>query len=215
MPVMGRGAHDQSSLNWRAVAFRAPSGASCHPRRRMKPRIVHLHGDGVMHWAHPWVARLRARLADAGFPTFFETFPDSIEARAEYWLPFLREHVCAGADDVLLGWSAGAVAAMRYAQEHLVRGLVLVAPYYTDLGLDAVRRSGFVTPPWDWDRVQANAPRRIMFHSDADPYVSQAELRSLATNLAAEVCLVAGAQHFAELIGFPELEAYLIATYAA
>lgn len=180
----------------------------------MKPRIVYLHGDGVMHWAHPWVARLHARLIAAGFSTFFETFPDSIDARAEYWLPFLRDHVCAGADDVLLGWSAGAVAAMRYAQEHAVRGLVLVAPYYTDLGLEAVRRSGFVTPAWDWEALRGHAPRRIIFHGDEDPWITQSELRSLATYLAAEVHMIDGAGHFSDLTAFPQLEEYVVATYS-
>jgi hypothetical protein len=181
----------------------------------MSGRIVHLHGDGVMHWAHPWVARVRERLHRRGVPTFFETFPDSIEARAEYWLPFLRDHVQAGSNDVLFGWSAGAAAALRYAQERPVKGLVLVAPYYTDLGLEVVRRSGFVTEPWDWSAIRRHAGRRVVFHSDADPYVTQAELRSLVTLLGADVKVIAGAAHFGELGGFPELEEYLVTTYAA
>lgn len=180
----------------------------------MTVRIVHLHGDGVMHWAHPWVARVRERLHLAGVPTFFETFPDSIEARAEYWLPFLRDHVRAGSNDVLFGWSAGAAAALRYAQEHPVKGLVLVAPYYTDLGMELVRRSGFVTGPWDWTAIRRHSGRRVVFHSDADPYVSQAELRSLVALLRAEVHVIAGAAHFGELDELPDLEDYLVATYA-
>ena len=177
-------------------------------------RVVHLHGDGVMHWAHPWVARARERLHQRGVPTFFETFPDSIEARAEYWLPFLRDHVRVGPDDVLLGWSAGAAAALRYAQAHPVKGLVLVAPYYTDLGLDVVRRSGFVTEPWAWTAIRRHADRRDVFHSDADPYVTQAELRSLVALLGADVHVIQGAAHFGELDVFPELEEYLVATCA-
>jgi uncharacterized protein len=178
-------------------------------------RIVHLHGDGATHWAHPWVAHVQARLIDAGIGTFFETFPDSIDARAEYWLPFLRDHVRAGADDVLLGWSAGAVAAMRYAQEHRVRGLVLVAPYYTDLGLEVVRRSGFVTSPWDWPAIRANATDRVLFHSEGDPYIAQAEFRSLAELLQAEVHVLEGAGHFADLSTFDELEDFLLQRYRA
>lgn len=101
--------------------------------------------------SHSWVSHPRAKLERAGFPHVLRD-PDSIDARAEYWLPFRRDHVRAGSDDVLFGWSAGAIAAMRYAQDHTVHGLVLVAPYYTDPGLDVVWRSGFVGAPRDPDR---------------------------------------------------------------
>src|SRR5688572_33376465 len=120
-----------------------------------KPRIVYLHGDGVLYWSWGWVTRLEEELRQAGFPRFFELFPDSIEARAQYWLPFLEEHVRVTQSDVLLGWSCGAVAAMRFASTHPVRGLVRVTPYYTDLGLESVRRSGWVAEPWAWSRLRA------------------------------------------------------------
>jgi len=164
-----------------------------------RPRIVFLHGDQTSDWRVAWVPSVKKKLEDAAFETFFELFPDSIEARAEYWLPFLEQCIRAGRDDVLLGWSCGAVAAMRYAQAHAVRGLVLVAPYYTDLGFAEVRHSRFVEPEWDWARIRANAREIHMLHSDADPYVSQAEFASLAQHLLATVTLVPGAQHFANL----------------
>jgi predicted alpha/beta hydrolase family esterase len=177
-----------------------------------KPRIVYLHGDGVLYWSWGWVARVQRDLAAAGFPTFFELFPDSIEARAKYWLPFLREYVHAGESDVLLGWSCGSVAAMRFAQEQRVRGLVLVAPYYTDLGLPEVRKSGWVTEPWDWSRIRANAGSIAMFHSDRDPYVSQPEFKALGERLEARVFEHPGAGHF-ERDDFPELTDYIVRTF--
>lgn len=179
------------------------------------PRIVYIHGDGVTHWNWGWVARLQQELAAAGFPTSFQLFPDSIEARAQYWLPFLEEHVRAGEADVLLGWSCGAVAAMRYAQSHRVHGLVLVAPYYTDLGEEVVRRSGFVTEPWDFARIRNNTRHIAMFTSDRDPWISQREFGELEALLAAERCVCPGAGHFSEQEDFRELRAYLMRTYGA
>lgn len=190
-----RGAPDAAG-----VAAAAPSA---------KPRIVYLHGDGVLHWRWGWVAQLHDELAAAGFPTFFETFPDSIEARAEYWLPFLKDHVRVNENDVLLGWSCGAVAALRVAEQTRVRGLVLVAPYYTDLGLEVVRRAGWVTQPWDWARIRANAGRIAIFQSDADPYVSQAEFAALSRQLGTAPHVVPGAGHFSEE-SFPELASYIL-----
>lgn len=174
------------------------------------PRIVYIHGDQTVHWDCAWVPSVARQLQAAGFETSFQLFPDSIEARAEYWLPFLEQHVRAGVNDLLLGWSCGAVAALRYAQEHAVRGLVLVAPYFTDLGLSEVRRSGFVVPAWDWERLRANAPTISMFHSDEDPWIPQAEFRALAEHLHVEVRIVRGAGHFAELTSFPELVEHII-----
>jgi uncharacterized protein len=178
-----------------------------------KPRIVYIHGDGVLDWRWRWVAHLQRELELAGFPTFFELFPDSIEARAKYWLPFLREHVRAGEADVLLGWSCGSVAAMRYAQEQRVRGLVLVAPYHTDLGHDVVRRSGWVSEPWDWAQIKSHAAQIALFHADADPYITRAEFAEVATQLEALAFELPGAGHFAELDRFPELTEYIVRTY--
>jgi uncharacterized protein len=164
-----------------------------------RPRVVYLHGDQTIDWRVAWVPSVKRALEQAGFSTFFELFPDSIDARAEYWLPFLETRIAAGRDDVLLGWSCGAVAALRYAQEHPVRGLVLVAPFYTDLGLAEVRRSGFVVPPWDWPRLRANTGPIHVFHSDVDPYISQPEFATLSRQLDARVHLVPGVGHFADL----------------
>jgi predicted alpha/beta hydrolase family esterase len=178
-----------------------------------KPRIVYVHGDGVLHWDWGWVVRARGELQAAGFPTFFELLPDSIEARAKYWMPFLEQHARVGPDDVLLGWSCGAVAAMRFAESHRVRGLVLVAPYYTDLGLESVRRSGWVCEPWHWSRIRANAGSVVVFHSDADPYISQDEFAAVARSLEAPVKVITGAGHFGDMDDFPELLAHVRQAY--
>ncbi len=68
-----------------------------------RPRIVYIHGDGVTHLRWGWVACLHDELVRRGFPTFFELLPDSINARAHYWMPFLEEHARVSADDVLIG----------------------------------------------------------------------------------------------------------------
>jgi predicted alpha/beta hydrolase family esterase len=179
----------------------------------MRQRIVYIHGDHVLSWRWKWVTWLEAKLREAGFQTFFELFPDSIEARAKYWMPFMEQHIPIRSADVLLGWSCGAVAAMRYAEKHPIRGLVLIAPYYTDLGMEEVRRSGFVTEPWQWPQVRGNAGNIAMFCGDNDPYISQVESESLAKHLRADVIRVPGAGHFAEQEEFKSLFSYLLNNY--
>lgn len=177
------------------------------------PRVVYIHGDGVLDWSWGWVKALQRALQSAGFPTFFELMPDSIEARAQYWMPFLLDHVRVCESDVLLGWSCGAVAAMRCAERQRVRGLALVAPYFTDLGLEQVRRAGWVDEPWDWPRVRAHAGKIAMFYSDADPYISQAELAQLREHLQADARVIVGAGHFGAQDTFPELCDHIMKTY--
>src|ERR1700688_2258129 len=116
----------------------------------MQPRIIFIHGNQSTHWSFAWTSWLKQELENQAFPTFFETFPDSIIARAKYWLPFLKEHVGAAETDVIVGWSSGAVATMRYAEENNIRGSILVAPCVSDLGDALERESGYFDKPWDW-----------------------------------------------------------------
>ena len=109
----------------------------------MKPRIVYVHGNQATHWSFAWAPWLKSELEKKGYPTFFETMPDSIIARSEYWLPFLEEYVKVGENDILVGWSSGAVAAMRYAEQHKIKGSVLIGACYTDLGDELEKQSGY------------------------------------------------------------------------
>ena len=140
--------------------------------------------------------------------------PDSIIARAEYWLPFLEEHVRAGKNDVLIGWSSGAVAALRYAENHTVHSSILVSPSYTDLGDDLEKQSGYFDKPWHWDKIKANQEKICLFYGDDDPYIPQEEFAYIAEQLTPEVIKVAGGKHFIERDTFPELLDYIQKTYA-
>jgi len=82
----------------------------------MKPRIVYIHGNGASHWSFAWAQWLKTELEKMGYPTFFETMPDSVIARKQFWFPFLENHIKVGEGDVLVGWSSGAIAAMRYKE---------------------------------------------------------------------------------------------------
>lgn len=180
----------------------------------MKPRIIYIHGNGSEHWSFGWASWLKAELEKRGFATFFETMPDSIIARSEYWLPFLRDHVGAGEHDVLLGWSSGAVAAMRYAEQHVIRGSVLVSPSYTDLGDELEKQSGYFDKPWKWKAIKSNQEKIALFWGDDDPYIPQNEFSFIAKQLQPEKFPIHGGKHFIKRQDFPELLGYLQKTYA-
>ncbi len=101
-----------------------------------------------------WCKWLKNELDKLGVESFFETFPDSILARSEFWLPFLKDHLKAGERDVLVGWSSGAVASMRYAEQNKILGSVLISPSYTDLGDETEKASGYFDKPWNWEAIK-------------------------------------------------------------
>jgi predicted alpha/beta hydrolase family esterase len=179
----------------------------------MKPRIVFLHGNETTHWSQSWAGWLKAELEKAGFDTFFETLPDSIFARAEYWLPFLEDHIQAGENDVLVGWSSGATAAMRYAEDTKIRGSVLISPSYTDLGDEIENMSGYYDDPWLWQQIKENQDKIALFYANNDPFIPQREFKHIAEKLAPEQVMLSGAGHFIEQDTFPQLLEYIVKNY--
>lgn len=179
----------------------------------MKPRIVYIHGNSSTHWSFGWARWLKAELEKLGYETVFETMPDSIIARSEYWLPFLKDHIKAGANDVLVGWSSGAVAAMRYAEANKLRGSVLISPCYTDLGDELEKQSGYYDAPWRWEKIRSNQDKIALFWGDGDPYISQSEFAFIAGQLHANEYKIPSGKHFIERHEFPELLQYIKQTY--
>lgn len=179
----------------------------------MKPRFVFVHGNQTTHWSFAWAPWLKTELEKLGFETFFETMPDSIIARSEYWLPFLKEHIKVGEDDVIIGWSSGAVAAMRYAENNKILGSVLVSPCYTDLDDDMEKQSGYYDKPWQWEKIKANQGKAALIWGDDDPYIPQEEFDFIAEQLNPTRIKIAGGKHFIEQDQFPELLQYIQQTY--
>lgn len=55
--------------------------------------------------------------------------PDPLRARESVWVPFITQTLEADENAVLIGHSSGAAAALRIAEKHRLRGLILVAAY--------------------------------------------------------------------------------------
>lgn len=179
----------------------------------MKPRIIFIHGNQTSHWSFGWSPWLKKELEKKGFKTFFETFPDSIIARAKYWLPFLKVNIKAGINDVIIGWSSGAVAALRFSEKNKIRGSVLIAPSYTDLNDDLEKQSGYFRKPWNWKSIRKNQKNIALVYSDNDPYISQKEFKFIAQKLKPTIIKIPKAKHFVERSTFPEVLHYILQTY--
>lgn len=97
----------------------------------MRPRFIFVYGNQSTHWSFAWAPWLKAELEALGFETFFETMPDSVIARSEYWLPFLKEHV------MRLG--SGMRSKLIKQRSHLYMGMTIRLHLKTSLNL--LRRS--------------------------------------------------------------------------
>ena len=60
----------------------------------------------------------------------------------------MEEVLKADENSIIVGHSSGAEAAMRYCEEHKVRGIVLVAACHTDLGHPSEAISGYYNRAW-------------------------------------------------------------------
>jgi hypothetical protein len=130
-----------------ASPIQPASGGSCapppaNPPLNRVPRATHPHGSRM---------------------------PNCWGAREHIWIPFMRNNMSIGADTVIVGHSSGAIAAMRFAQQYKVAGLILVATYETTLGLAMERRSEYFDTPWDWAAIRRNAGFVIQVGTSCDP----------------------------------------------
>lgn len=149
-------------------------------------KIIFIHGNGGSTPHDHWFSWLKTELESAGIPVIARQFPDAYLARAQYWLPFLKNELKADEQTILIGHSSGALAAMRYAEKNRILGCVLVAAMHTDLGIDTEKLSGYFDQPWQWDAIAANQDWIIQFASHDDPWIPIDEPRFVQTKLNSE-----------------------------
>lgn len=175
------------------------------------PQVILIHGNGKSHGEMQWFPEVRRQLIEAGVPAISPDFPEAELAPMDRWLPFLEQ---LGADEntILIGFSSGAVAAMRFAETHLIAASVLVGAYYTDLGSEVERQSGFFDAPWNWKAIRENQRWVSIFASVDDPYIGIAEPRLVSEKLDAQYFEFTDRGHFLSGDGsdFPELVEHVL-----
>jgi len=133
-----------------------------------------------------------------------QDMPDPYEAKQTIWLPFLRDVLKADEQSIIVGHSSGAEAAMRYAEENKVRGLVLVAACHTDLGHPSEAISGYYDRPWLWDKMKGNIGFASQFADKEDCFIPFAEAQVVHKGLDTELIASTRGDHFM-VQEFPEL----------
>ncbi len=153
-------------------------------------KVIILPGNGCTNVLRSnWYGWLHQALNSAGITCIAENMPDPYNARRNIWIPFIKDTLKADEDTILVGHSSGAQAALRYAEEHKVRGVILVAATYTDLGDAGERASGYyplnqeTENLYNFAAMRENCKLWYQFHSDDDCFIPPAEAERIRDGL--------------------------------
>ncbi len=176
-------------------------------------RVVILHGNGNSYGTDDWYPYIKSNLEAVGVECLTPDLPDNKLARKKYWFPYFTDILKLSPDDIVVGASSGALAILKYAEEHKIGASVLVGTYYTDLGYEDERTSGYFDTPWDWGKIKTNQKLTAIFASTDDPYIPISEPRFIRDRLDSEYFEFNDRGHFGShkkpQLEFPELLAFL------
>jgi uncharacterized protein len=159
-------------------------------------KVILIHGNGGGRVSDNWLPYVEKQLQQLGIAVIAKDFPDSDLARSSYWIPFLKNTLKADAETVIIGHSSGAICAMRFAEKYPLLGSVLVGGYYTDLGFEKEKLSGYFDSPWDWTSIKNNQKWIVQFASTDDPWIPVNEPRYVHDKLQTEYYEFTDRGHF-------------------
>ncbi len=168
-------------------------------------KIILAHGNHGGTGSDDWFPYVQKELEALGLEVMAPTFPDNEYAKESIWIPYLENELKANENTIIIGWSSGAVAAMRYAETHKIFGSVLVGTYYTDLDDEYEKIAGYCSRPWNWEAMKNNQQWVMEFASADDPYIPIDEARHIHEKLGTEYYEYTDRGHFMNQSEFPEL----------
>jgi len=149
-------------------------------------KVMIIPGNGNSDISGEWFPYIKKELEKFGFEVIAKNMPDPDLARKEYWLPFIEENLEGEDDSILIGHSSGAVAILRYLENHKLKGAIIVGGYYSHLGDDKEKASGYFDSDWQWNRIKENAEWIVIYASRDDPYIPIEQPRFIRDNTNAE-----------------------------
>lgn len=176
-------------------------------------RVVLLHGNGGGRGTDNWFPYIKSELEKLGYVCETPDLPDPVLARAKFWLPYFKDVLKLGPNDIIVGHSSGALSILKYAENNKIGASVLVGTYYTDLGYEDERTSGYFDTPWKWKKIKTNQKWTAIFASTDDPYIPISEPQFIRDKLGSEYFEFTDQGHFGgetnPKLEFPELLEYL------
>lgn len=172
-------------------------------------RVILLHGNGGSKGTDNWQPYIKKELEKLDVTCLSPDLPDNVQARRKYWFPYFDHELKLSENDIVVGHSSGALAIMKYAQTRKIGGSVLIGTYYTDLGYEGEKKSGYFDEPWNWTLIKDNQPWTAIFASKDDPYIPIEEPRFIRDQLRSEYFELENEGHFTgntnPKLEFPEL----------
>lgn len=176
-------------------------------------RVVLLHGNGNSSGTDNWFPYIKSALGELGVKCVAPDLPDNVLARKKYWFPYFTDVLKLSSNDIVIGHSSGALAILKYAEENKLGASVLVGTYYTDLGYEDEKTSGYFDSPWNWNRIRDNQNWTAIFASTDDPYIPTEEPRYIRDKLGSHYFEFENKGHFGgetrPMLEFPELRKFL------
>lgn len=176
-------------------------------------RVVLLHGNGGGTGDDNWFPYIKKGLKEVGIVCETPNLPDPVAARSKFWLPYIKNELHVDENTIIVGHSSGAIAALKFAEDNKLAGSVLVGAYYTDLGYEDEKASGYFDTPWQWNKIKNNQEWVAIYASADDPYIDISEPQFIRDKLGAEYFELANEGHFGgstrPKLEFPELLNFL------
>lgn len=140
-----------------------------------KPNIIILHGNHNTKHTDAWYSTLGDKFVEAGYQVDVRTHEENIINSRTEIINTLKNVIKCDENTIIIGHSSGSLACMRYAELYKALGLVLVTPYYSDMGNQHEKDSGYFDFIWDRTSMQKNVKWILQFSSDADPFIPYKE----------------------------------------
>lgn len=167
--------------------------------------MILLHGNGGGSGQDQWFPYIKRELEGIGVECIAPDLPDAQLARMQFWFPYFTDKLKLSQDDIVVGHSSGALAILKYAEKNEIGASVLVGTYYTDLGYEDEKTSGYFDTPWLWNNIKANQKWTAIFASTDDPFIPIEEPRFIRDQLNSEYFEFTNQGHFG-LQSVPKLE---------
>ena len=179
----------------------------------LKPTAFIIHGtEGYPE--ENWFPWLKNKLEQNGYQVIVPHFPSPpiIPAKLDEWLTVWGKNAhLIDRETMIIGHSLGGLFALHIL-ENLKNPIRAAAFVGTPIGLRPIlnydRDAAFCGFDFDWKKISHHSRRKIIFHSDNDPYVSLGNGKLLAEKLGTSLSFVSNAGHFNSAAGydsFPQL----------
>jgi hypothetical protein len=171
-------------------------------------QAIIIPGNGNTDISENWFPYIKGKLEKLGIEVIAKNMPDPDLARRLYWIPFIENELRKEKNPILIGHSSGAVAILRYLENHKALGAVIVGACYTDLGDEKEKISGYFDDEWQWDKIRKNVKWIVQFASTNDPYIPIKEARFIHDKTKSEYHEYNDQGHFGSDVGkkeFPEI----------